>query len=214
MRGDPELRDGDSTGRGRTVGRGPGAVFARLCTELSPALYAWAALRLRATLRGVFTAEDVVQEVWVRAARRLQDLDESTVIDVRGWLFGVARNVLLEIYREQRERRELPAGARTTLCRGIAECPDAVTSVASRLARHEGVTRLLELARTAGSEDDERLLVLCGLEGMTCSEAAIRLGLSEDAVTKRWQRLRARLRESEAVRALLWPGAPAGGTPD
>ena len=39
----------------------------------------------------------------------------------------------------------------------------------------------------------------CGLEDMPCTLAAVRLGLGVEAVTKRWQRLRARLREGGAA---------------
>ena len=51
---------------------------------------------------------------------------------------------------------------------------------------------------------DERNLVLyCGLEGYSCAQAAARLGISPEAATKRWQKLRERMRESGALRALV-----------
>ena len=40
---------------------------------------------------------------------------------------------------------------------------------------------------------DRMLLVHCGMEGSECSFVATRIGITADAATKRWQRLRARL---------------------
>jgi hypothetical protein len=40
------------------------------------------------------------------------------------------------------------------------------------------------------------LVIHCGLEGVPCTLAATRLGLGAEAATKRWQRLRSRLRTS------------------
>ena len=56
---------------------------------------------------------------------------------------------------------------------------------------------------------DRMLLVHCGLEAETCSTAAVKLGLSEDAAIKRWQRLKERLSEAHWARALL--GLEEGG---
>jgi hypothetical protein len=42
----------------------------------------------------------------------------------------------------------------------------------------------------------------CGFEEFTCASAAVQLGLTTDAVIKRWQRLRARMRESGWDRVL------------
>ena len=53
-------------------------------------------------------------------------------------------------------------------------------------------------------ELDRKVLIHCGLEDMPCSLAAVRLGLGVEAVTKRWQRLRAKLRTS-GVESLLSP---------
>ena len=51
---------------------------------------------------------------------------------------------------------------------------------------------------------EERDLVLhLGLEGMTQADVATRLGLSTEAVKKRWQRLRTRLDHAGLPRALL-----------
>src|SRR6185436_18112188 len=56
----------------------PGQVdLERLATDLCPALYAWARLRLPASLRNLISAEDVVQEVWLRVVRLNQTRSET-----------------------------------------------------------------------------------------------------------------------------------------
>ena len=65
----------------------------------------------------------------------------------------------------------------------------------SRYVATDGLLALLS--------DDRRVLVWCGLEGAAAPEVALRLGISVAAVTKRWQRLRARLAASAWVKTLL-----------
>ena len=77
-----------------------------------------------------------------------------------------------------------------------------MTSISHRLARDESVQRFLEYCRRLEAEDRD-LIVYCSLEGFTCVEAATRLGISSETATKRWQRLRAQLRESGWVKDLL-----------
>jgi DNA-directed RNA polymerase specialized sigma24 family protein len=72
--------------------------------------------------------------------------------------------------------------------------PDSVTAITTRLARDESVTLFLERAEQL-DPIDRGILVHLGLEGLNAGEAAERLGISREMATKRWQRLRARLRE-------------------
>jgi DNA-directed RNA polymerase specialized sigma24 family protein len=70
------------------------------------------------------------------------------------------------------------------------------------LARDEALAAFLGRVREMEPTDRE-LLVYCGLEGSSCSIAATRLGISLEAATKRWQRLRSDLRTSTWLRDLL-----------
>ncbi len=68
------------------------SAFNELYAEVAPALFAWARVRIRAG-RGVhLDPSDLVQEVWCRAWRGLEDLAED--IPLRPWLFRIAKNVL------------------------------------------------------------------------------------------------------------------------
>ncbi len=72
------------------------------------------------------------------------------------------------------------------------------------MARDESLELFSEQVR-AMEEDDRKLVVHCGLEGLPYKEVAERLALSADAVAKRWQRLRAKLNASALPAMLLAP---------
>ena len=71
-----------------------------------------------------------------------------------------------------------------------------------RVSRDEELARFRE-AVAALPEDERKLVLHCGLEGLPLREVGERLGISEEAAGKRWQRLRARLRTSELPAHLL-----------
>jgi len=174
------------------------ASFEELYARVAPALHAWSSLRAP---RGVDPG-DIVGETWLRALRSLQAQSVGDH-EFRAWIFGVAKNVLLQTLR--RLPREVfrstpadPAASRSPL----ENCPEVITSISARLARDEALSAFLERARDFDTIDRE-LLVHCGLEGSVCAVAATRLGISSEAATKRWQRLRAELRATPWVQALL-----------
>lgn len=176
--------------------------FQALYESLAPALYAWAQLKIRPAMRVHVDPQDLVQEVWLRAVGGYEKVLASDG-NLRAWVFKIAKNVLLESFRRLRTQPlgDPHAGPSTRLF-ALKNCPESVTSISQRLARDDTVQRFVEAARAYGQEE-RQLLVRCGLERQTCAEVATRLGLSEDAVIKRWQRLRAKLRERPWAHELL-----------
>ncbi len=181
---------------------GDAAQFAALYERVAPALHAWAQLRIRRSMRMHVDPADLVQEVWVRAVTAFPRFDPATR-SFRAWLFTIAKNVLLEGFRKlRRSPWAAGEGGPTTRLFALANVPDDVTSLSRRLGRDEAVGAFVERVGELADED-RQLLVHCGLEGLTCAEAARRLDLGEAAVVKRWQRLRARLREQGWARRML-----------
>lgn len=177
--------------------------FQELYAEAAPALYAWAELRIRPPLRARLDPQDLLQEVWLRARRGFAGF-EGDPPGFRAWTFRIGKNVLLEAVRAtQRERATDDAPDSPLLA--LDGIPQSVTSITQRIAREDSVRAFLEHAR-ALDEVDRMLLVHCALEQDTCAQAAVKLGLGEDAAIKRWQRLRAKLREAPWARALLGAG--------
>jgi RNA polymerase sigma-70 factor (ECF subfamily) len=164
--------------------------LARLYPPLAPALHAWASLRLRPQDRPGLLAEDLTQDVWLRAVEAFRSFDPARTT-FRAWLFAVAKNVLLEARKRVRRAAAPPGG--TGALAALQQVPAEITSVTRRVARDEEVQRFV--ARVHALDEVERQTVLhCGLEEMSVGEAAARLGESYDATAKRWQRLRDRIR--------------------
>ncbi len=165
--------------------------FSELYERLAPALLAWAHLRIRPALRGRIEPEDVVAEVWVRAWRAFPQFDESA--GFRPWVFRIAKNVLLECFRQlQRSPAAYADAGPSTRLFELQNLPESATNISRRVARAENVGLLLEWVR-ALDEEQQQLFLHCGLEGLSYAEAAERMALQRDTVAKRWQGLRERL---------------------
>ncbi len=165
--------------------------FVSLFQAVALPLHAWAVVRLVSTIRKLVDPEDLVQEICCRAYERFSTFEPSRG-SFRAWVFGIAYNVLKEtMTRGSRpgDRANYPARSSAP---GISAVPDETTSVLRRVARDEAfaqfLARVLEL-----DEEDRRMVLYRGLEGMTFPEIAALTGASLSAVEKRWQRLSSRL---------------------
>jgi RNA polymerase sigma factor (sigma-70 family) len=154
-------------------------------------------------LRAHIDAEDVVQEVWMRALEIFHRYDKQRQ-EFRSWIFPVAKNMRMEAMR--RVRAHGPSGSDQRHDAGtdfeLEGLPESVTSISARIAREDSVRQFIEHAQSLDVVD-QQLLVFVGLEGMSGDLAAKRLGLTRNAAFKRWQRLRERLRERGIGQELL-----------
>jgi RNA polymerase sigma-70 factor, ECF subfamily len=176
--------------------------FAALYARVAPALLTWARLRLMPELRIHLDPEDVVQEVCCRAFERFSTFDPERAV-FRAWLFGIANNVLREALQSLRRRR---GQERTALFdqSTLDALPDDATSVSRRVSRDENLRRFaIEIEGLP--EDERRLLIYRGLEGLKHAEVAKLLGISLEAAEKRWQRIVKKLDSSPIAAGLLAP---------
>lgn len=177
------------------------AAFSALHAEAAPRLWSWAAMHIGPTLRAKVDPEDLLQEVASRAWRRFDDFDPA-----RGpfdaWALGIARRVLGEALA--RIARGHGGGAAWSAT-DWSLVPDDATRATARIAREEQLQAFL--AWSDGLErDDRRLLMYRGLEGWSHADVGQLLGISAAAASKRWDRLRERLREHPRVLSLLAQG--------
>lgn len=176
--------------------------FESLYADVAPALYAWAELRIRPQLRARLDPQDLVQEVWLRGIKGFARWDASES-SFRAWIFKIGKNVMLEALRALRtENAAQPGWSPTTKMLALDGVPQSVTSFTQRLAREDAIKEFLAHANEL-EEQDRMILIHCGLEEETCAEVGTKLGLSEDATIKRWQRLRGKLRERPYAQSLL-----------
>lgn len=131
------------------------------------------------------TAEDLLQETWLRVARAAPRLREDTQIDA--WLFTVARNTFIS----ERRWRFLDATRLLKLQWLPSSAPRTplmeVETRAEQLRLEQALARL-DLA-------DKEILLLVGAEGFTPLEVSQILGVSPEVARKRLSRARARLGE-------------------
>lgn len=189
----------DTMGLARAAKVGELERFSELYERLAPALLTWARLRIRPAWRAHIDETDVVQEVWCRAWRAFPDFDADR-IPFRYWTFRIAKNVLLEASRKLRSSGA--AAGTTTRLLILSQVPDEATGLTQRVRRDEELELFADWAQTL-PEDDRKLLLHVGLEGLPHAEAAERLGLSTEALSKRWQRLKQRIEEHAVPRRLM-----------
>ena len=116
-------------------------------------------------------AEDVVQETLFRAWRRpavLAQQDSSA----RGWLFTVARNIVVDGWRAGQRR---PTTSSETLPEPLE--PDTTDTALQSIMVAEALRRL--------SKDHRAVLLECYFRGCTAAQAAVRLGVPVGTVKSR-----------------------------
>jgi RNA polymerase sigma-70 factor (ECF subfamily) len=129
-------------------------------------------------------AEDLLQEVFLRVHRSLccqPDWQKPA-----GWFYQIARNLIIDHYRQRREWEEIPE-----------DLPDGAPPVSSLLEDNPEAELALSLREMVAAlpEPYRQALVLTEYEGVSQKELAARLGLSPTGARSRVQRARAMLRD-------------------
>ena len=117
-------------------------------------------------------AEDVVQETLLRAWRNSSVLADSRG-SVRGWLFTVARNIVIDESRTKRSRLEFAVGE-------VPEVPDTGNHDDELLQSWVVAEAVSQL-----SADHRAVLLECYYRGASVAEASRRLGVPEGTVKSR-----------------------------
>lgn len=129
--------------------------------------------------------EDLVQSSFERCVRGSEQIREAAAF--RGYLFGIAHNVLLEHYRGRRRDQVIDFTVRSMV--------DLTGRASARLAHGDDRARLLAALQTLPM-DSQILLELFYWERMPASQIAEVLRVAEGTVRSRLHRARTRLRQA------------------
>ncbi|WP_298444342.1 RNA polymerase sigma factor SigZ [uncultured Ferrimonas sp.] len=124
--------------------------------------------------------DDILQEVYIKASGNLHQLKSKG--SLKGWLYRIAHNTIMDFYRGQRVHDPLPEDL-------VAEEQDA-----GKQAREE-VAQCLRPLIAELPEKYGTPLRLAELEGVSQQEIADQLGLSLSGAKSRVQRSRVKFRE-------------------
>jgi RNA polymerase sigma factor (sigma-70 family) len=138
-------------------------------------------------------AEDVTQEVFVSALRRMRETERP--IAFKPWIYEIAKNACIDQFRRSKRAEEVSLQADDGLAPN-----DYGRLVGSDPAPHDAVAAKQELNDLCGafgglSDTHHEILVLRELEGLSYREIGERLGMSRPAVESTLFRARRRLTE-------------------
>ena len=138
-------------------------------------------------------AEDITQEVFMSALRRMRDTDRP--IAFKPWVYEIARNACIDQFRRSQRGEEISYDTADTL--PGADNLRLVTRDASPDDAFDTKQRLDHLCGAFGglSETHHKILVLRELEGLSYREIGEQLGMSRPAVESTLFRARRRLTE-------------------
>ena len=145
------------------------ALMQRLHDDHATALWRYC---MRLTGHDRARSEDVVQQTFLRAWRHIDELEDPRG-SVRGWLFTVARNIVIDEWRSKRARTEVP----TAEVPEPADLDDRTDQLLQSWVVAEALTRL--------SAEHRSVLLECYYRGRSVADAAQRLGVPEGTVKSR-----------------------------
>jgi RNA polymerase sigma factor (sigma-70 family) len=179
------------------VRRGNDHAFEQLYRRYSTAVSRFVASRVRDTGR----AEDLVQEIFLSALRRMRATD--TAITFRPWIFEIAKNAAIDHYRRTSRAEEI------SLNDEALRPADQLRLVGGAHARPENAVLQKERfdhlrgAFAGLSHSHHRVLVLRELEGRSYREIAHTMDMTRPAVESALFRARRRLQQEYARAAAV-----------
>jgi RNA polymerase sigma-70 factor, ECF subfamily len=140
---------------------------------------------IRTRVRDHATAEDILQDVFLKAQTRAAQLESAEKIS--GWLFLIARNAVIDHFRTTGRKAQLTEELPADLDFQVEE---EESSLENPEALREAFRRLVFTL----PEPYREALVLTEYEGLTQKQLADRLGISLSGAKSRVQRAREKLK--------------------
>jgi RNA polymerase sigma factor (sigma-70 family) len=135
-------------------------------------------------------AEDVTQEVFISALRRMRATERA--IAFKPWIYEIARNACIDEFRRTRRAQEVPLDSSDDPERSECRLESRSGSPHAALERRQQLDDLRGAFRGL-SESHHKIIVLRELEGLSYTEIGKRLGMSRPVVESTLFRARRRL---------------------
>lgn len=130
-------------------------------------------------------ANDLTAQIFIRAIERLHQYTPRRGATFRSWLFAIARNIVVDRWRRKRPTRSLDS-----ILHGVASDQPGPEEIAVHRSQVSLLVKALE-----SLPDRYQDIVQLRLAGLTTSEIATSLGMTESAVKSAQTRAYRRLRE-------------------
>lgn len=127
-------------------------------------------------------AEDAVSQAFFSIAENFKKISHNECHDLRSYVVIITRNTALNIYRKNKAERNRSIAVEYDLSKYIEEYPDSDYSLM--------VSSINELP-----QEDKEIVMLYYYYGFTAKQIGKQLGISENAVRKRVERAKVKLRE-------------------
>ncbi len=188
---------------GRLKG-GDAEALAELISQHRPRLLRMVEFRLDARLQRRVEAEDVLQEAYLDAAKRMQHFADDTSRSFFIWLRMVVMQTLIDVHRRHLGAQMRDAGRETgvpgapgsqaTSCSLAADLVGRFTSP-TLAARRAEMAEQLRVALDEMDPTDREVLALRHFEELTNGEVAEELGIEQKAASIRYVRALRRLKD-------------------
>lgn len=143
---------------------------------------------------GSTEAEDLTQEVFLRAMGRLHKFEPQSEASLRTWLYRIAMNLSINQLRQMKRRQKLEGPSLDAPIHPDGDAvyltiPDSSTAP-DRLVERAETHRLVHAVIRQLAPKHQQVLVLIDLEGMEYEEAAAVIGCRMGTVKSRLSRAR------------------------
>ncbi len=175
------------------------ALWSEMFGVLQPRLAVFLHYRMSPTLRHRWPVEDVIQDTFLVAWKRIDTFKCTKNDGLYRWLVTIAFHVLSSIKRREftrhvEKRFSEFKGPEDSTSVGVSELALAASAerVSRRAMSSEEARRALEYLNSLATVDRE-VILLRVFEDLSYGDVAARLGLTETAARKRYQRALSRL---------------------
>lgn len=183
--------------------RGDRAALAKLLAAYHPALRGRAESLMDPALKTKLSPDDLVQEVYLDVARRIDRFEDRGPDSFLNWLHAILKQKLAEARRAAHRKmrdidREVPVGLGTGSSSywNLLDNLYSDSTTPSRTARRDEALSALFICIADLSDAQREVIQLRHLEGLSVEEVAVRLGKSKAAVAALCKRALEALRKS------------------